>query len=60
VAVGYAELVDNMVVFVFPEHPDEDGNPRRVSWGEASEANLILQRLETPDRCHARPLSPSA
>jgi hypothetical protein len=44
--VGYVALEGECVVFVFPEHPDEDGNPRRVPWAEAACNAETLRRLQ--------------
>lgn len=56
--VGYVELEDNYVYFVFPEHPDEQGNPRRVPWREAAEADLIIERTQTYDPKRAHRIDP--
>jgi hypothetical protein len=49
--MGHIELDgDDCVVFVFPEYPDKDGNPRRVSWGEAAAADETRRRVALLNR----------
>lgn len=56
--MGHVALEGECVVFVFPEHPDEEGNPRRVQWDEAAEADLIVQRIRTFDPARAHRFDP--
>jgi hypothetical protein len=50
--VGYVELDENDCVwFVFPERPDEAGEPRRLHWGEATANDEFLRLMvERTDR----------
>ncbi len=58
--MGHVELRDDRIVFVFPEHLDASGEPRRIRWGEAAETDLILDRLERADLPVALPVVPPA
>jgi len=47
------ELDEGCVVFVFPEEPDDHGNPKRLPWHEAVEADLLQERDARADRRRA-------
>lgn len=49
------ELDGDNVVFVFPEHPDEEGKPRRVPFGEAADTDETLVRVFLLNRRHPAP-----
>jgi hypothetical protein len=51
--MGHVELQDGCVVFVFPEEPDESGDPKRMPWHEAVEVDIVQERTARSDRRHS-------